>query len=69
VSRAFTAEFGVPPHAYVVGRRVGEARRLLLGGRRPADVAAATGFVDQAHLTRHFKRHVATTPGRFAASA
>jgi AraC-like DNA-binding protein len=67
VSRAFSAEFGVPPHAYVVGRRVGGARRLLLDGVPPADVAAVTGFVDQAHLTRHFKRHVATTPGRFAA--
>jgi AraC-like DNA-binding protein len=67
VSRAFTEAFGVPPHAYVVGRRVGEARRLLLDGRPPADVAAMTGFVDQAHLTRHFKRHVATTPGRFTA--
>jgi AraC-like DNA-binding protein len=24
------------------------------------------GFYDQAHLTRHFKRHVGTTPGRYA---
>jgi AraC-like DNA-binding protein len=31
-------------------------------------VAIAAGFYDQAHLTRHFKRHVGTTPGRFASS-
>jgi AraC-like DNA-binding protein len=23
------------------------------------------GFCDQSHLTRHFKRHVGTTPGRY----
>ncbi|MEM9035365.1 MAG: helix-turn-helix domain-containing protein, partial [Actinomycetota bacterium] len=32
-----------------------------------ADVAVSAGFYDQAHLTRHFKRHVATTPARYAA--
>jgi AraC-like DNA-binding protein len=67
VAKAFTNEFGIPPHAYVVGRRIAEARGLLLDGVPPAEVAAVTGFVDQAHLTRHFKRHVATTPGRFTA--
>jgi transcriptional regulator GlxA family with amidase domain len=29
-------------------------------------VAIETGFHDQAHLSRHFTRHVGTTPGRFA---
>ena len=63
--RAFTARFGVPPHAYLVGRRVELARGLLLEDQAPAAVAAAAGFHDQAHLTRHFRRHVGTTPGRF----
>lgn len=63
--RSFTARFGLPPHAYLVGRRVDEARRLLLAGRPPAEVAAMTGFHDQAHLTRQFRRHVGTTPGRY----
>jgi AraC-like DNA-binding protein len=67
--RAFGARFGVPPHRYVVGRRVGEARRLLLAGMPPAQVAAEVGFHDQAHLTRHFTRFTGTTPARFAASA
>lgn len=63
--RSFSRTFGVSPHAYVVGRRVDEARHRLLEGEPPALVAAQTGFHDQAHLTRHFKRHVGTTPGRF----
>lgn len=67
--RAFTARFGLPPHAYVVGRRIEAARRLLLAGRPPAEAAAVAGFHDQAHLTRHFRRHVGTTPGRFVRRA
>ena len=66
--RSFTRRFGVSPHAYVVGRRIDEARRRLLRGTPPADVATAVGFYDQAHLTRHFRRHTSTTPARYAAS-
>jgi AraC-like DNA-binding protein len=64
--RCFTSTFGVAPHAYQVGRRIELARRLLLDGLPPADVALGAGFFDQAHFTRHFKRHVGTTPGRYA---
>jgi AraC-like DNA-binding protein len=64
-SRAFTTAFGLSPHAYVVSRRVDRARRLLIEGATVADSASATGFHDQAHLTRHFRRHVGTTPARF----
>lgn len=63
--RCFTSAYGLPPHAYLVGRRVAAARRLLLDGRAPAEVAVAAGFHDQAHLSRHFRRHVCTTPGRY----
>ena len=66
--RSFTRQFGVSPHAYVIGRRIDAARRDLLRGARPADVAAAVGFCDQAHFTRHFKRHTSMTPARFARS-
>jgi AraC-like DNA-binding protein len=67
--RSFTREFGLSPHAYVIGRRVDAARRLMLRGTPPADAAVAVGFYDQAHLTRHFKRHTAITPGSYARSA
>ena len=66
--RSFTRRFGVSPHAYVIGRRIDEARRQLLRGTPPADVATAVGFYDQAHLTRHFRRHTSTTPARYATS-
>ncbi|MCX5399831.1 AraC family transcriptional regulator [Streptomyces sp. NBC_00102] len=64
--RAFSGAFGIAPHQYVTSRRVDLARRLLLDGRPPGEVAAAAGFHDQSHLTRHFKRIMGTTPGRFA---
>lgn len=69
LARCFTAAFGVPPHTYLVGRRVDAARHLLLEGRPLAEVAAVVGFHDQAHLTRHFRRHVGTTPGRYGRRA
>jgi AraC-like DNA-binding protein len=64
--RCFTRAFSVAPHAYVLGRRIDAARHQLLDGRPPAEVAAAVGFHDQSHLTRHFRRHVGTTPARYA---
>ncbi|MEV7523318.1 AraC family transcriptional regulator [Streptomyces sp. NPDC091371] len=66
--RSFKAAYGLPPHAYLTGRRVAVARGLLLAGMRPAEAAAAAGFYDQAHLTRHFGRHVGISPARFARS-
>ncbi|MGC5165443.1 AraC family transcriptional regulator [Luteimicrobium sp. DT211] len=65
--RSFTRSYGLPPHQYVLGRRLELARRLLLDGEAAARVATAAGFYDQAHLTRHFRRFLATTPGRFQA--
>lgn len=64
--RAFTREYGLPPHRYLTGRRVDLARRLLLDGVPAAQVAAAAGFYDQSHLTRHFSRMLGTTPARFS---
>ncbi|MBJ7357721.1 AraC family transcriptional regulator [Nocardioides sp.] len=63
--RAFSREYGLPPHRYVVGRRLDRARRLLLDGLPIAEVAVRTGFHDQSHLTRHFRALLGTTPGAF----
>lgn len=67
--RSFGAEFGIPPHRYLTGRRLDRARRMLLAGERAADVAAAVGFHDQAHLTRHFRRLLGVPPAAYARSA
>jgi len=66
--RCFTRTFGISPHRYVLGRRIDEARRRLLDGEPVAEVATGVGFHDQAHLTRHFRRHVGTTPARYASA-
>lgn len=63
--RCFRQTYGLPPHTYLTGKRIDRARCLLLEGCRPAEVATAVGFHDQAHLNRHFVRHVGTTPGRY----
>jgi AraC-like DNA-binding protein len=63
--RAFTREYGLPPHRYLTGRRLDLARRLLLDGQPPAVVATGAGFYDQSHLTRHFQRLLGTTPTRY----
>jgi AraC-like DNA-binding protein len=67
--RSFTSSYGIPPHRYLLGRRLDLARHRLLEGDAAAQVAADTGFYDQAHLTRHFSRLLATTPGRYQRSA
>ena len=68
-ARAFTDVFGIAPHAYVLGRRLDAARDRILAGEPLADVAAATGFFDQAHLTRRFRRFLGTTPQGFRLGA
>jgi AraC-like DNA-binding protein len=65
VLRAFRAATGLPPHAYLNQLRVRRARRLLDDGLPAAEVAAETGFADQAHLTRHFKRVVGVPPAAY----
>ncbi|UUN27887.1 AraC family transcriptional regulator [Streptomyces sp. FIT100] len=64
--RAFSAAFGIAPHQYLMARRVDRARRLLLDGQPASEVAAAAGFYDQSHFTRHFKRLVGSAPGQYA---
>jgi AraC-like DNA-binding protein len=63
--RSFTHRFGISPHRYLVGRRIDVARARVLEGQPLARVAVDVGFHDQAHFTRHFKRHVGTAPGDY----
>lgn len=65
--RAFSREFGMSPHRYLISRRVDEARRLLLQGHPVGAAAVQSGFYDQPHLIRHFKRILGVTPTAFAA--
>ena len=63
--RSFRKRYGMTPHAFLVDRRIQRARHELRRGRPIAEVAAALGFADQAHLQRTFRRVVATTPGQY----
>lgn len=67
--RTFSVEFGMPPHAYQIQLRVRHARRLLAVGTPVAKVARQSGFYDQAHLSRVFKRYTGVTPRQFALGA
>jgi AraC-like DNA-binding protein len=64
--RAFSREYGLPPHLYLTGRRVELARQHLLAGLPVGETAVLAGFYDQAHLTRHFRRMLGVSPGRYA---
>jgi AraC family transcriptional regulator len=70
-SRQFKATTGLPPHQFVIARRVERARLLLQGGTdlSLAEVAADVGFSDQSQFSRHFKRALGVTPGQFQLSA
>jgi AraC-like DNA-binding protein len=64
--RAFRAQVGMPPHAYLTHLRIARAKELLRGGTRASEIAPMVGLYDQAQLTRHFRRLVGTTPARYA---
>lgn len=67
--RVFVGAKGISPHDYLVHCRVRKARELLLKGYGIAGAATETGFADQSHFTRCFKRLMGTTPGRYLKSA
>jgi AraC family transcriptional regulator len=56
-TRLFKESSGQSPYQYVVDARVRKAKELLTTGKFTISEAAYhVGFVDQSHLTRHFKR-------------
>src|SRR5262245_8895558 len=70
-ARRFKAATGLPPHQYVILRRVERAKHLLQQDRdlSLAEIAACAGFSDQSQFSHHFKRLVGVTPGQFRRSA
>src|SRR6266545_3847372 len=69
VSRQFKEAYGLPPSAYLRQVRLRQARRRLAAGAAIAEVAAATGFADQSHLTRWFRRAYGITPAVYQRGA
>ena len=65
-SRRFRNEFDCSPHAYVMGCRMEHAKRQLAQADVPLKVVAAdSGFADQSHMTRLFRRQLNVTPADY----
>lgn len=64
--RVFRKEVGVPPHTYLSQIRVQRAKKLLAQGLPISQVTFETGFADQSHLTKQFKRIIGVTPGKYS---
>lgn len=65
-TRAFKESVGVPPHRYILWRRVDAAATLIRDTAESlAEISLAVGFSDQSHFTRVFMRLVGETPGTF----
>jgi AraC family transcriptional regulator len=63
-ARAFRETTGRAPHQYLLTLRLERARRLLdVPDAALSDIALRSGFADQAHFTRLFKREFGMTPG------
>jgi AraC family transcriptional regulator len=70
-SRQFKRATGLPPHQYVIARRIERVRDQLQSGTdlSLAEVAVGAGFSDQSQFSNHFKRIVGVTPGEFRMTA
>ena len=68
VIRGVSRLTGLTPHAYLTQRRLEQARRLIQCGTPLAEAALASGFYDQSHLNRMFRRRYGFTPGSLASS-
>lgn len=65
-SRAFHASVGDPPHRYLQQRRIERAKTLMADRKLSlTDVALASGFADQHHLSRVFRRNTGSTPSYY----
>ena len=63
--RLFHAEVGVSVSVYQMQLRLAQAKRLLVQGMSISESAISTGFYDQSHFGKNFKRHVGTTPAKY----
>ena len=65
LARQFRAALGTSPYRYSLLRRLDGARERLGAGEAPAEAALASGFADQAHMSRHFKVAFGLSPARY----
>jgi AraC family transcriptional regulator len=64
--KAFSASTGMTLHSFMLARRMGQSRAMLVNSDLPlADIAAAVGFSSQSHFTTVFLERTGVTPGRY----
>jgi AraC-like DNA-binding protein len=65
-ARGFRQATGMPPHRWLLKRRIERAKELLLGGELElAQIALDCGFNDQSHFTRLFVQSQGQSPGKW----
>ncbi|MDE1164975.1 MAG: AraC family transcriptional regulator [Pseudomonas sp.] len=65
-ARMFRTSVGLPPHQFVLARRLARARHLLRHSRLPlGEVALACGFASASHFANRFRQGVGATPGEY----
>jgi AraC-like DNA-binding protein len=67
LARHFRVRLGTSPYRYLIMRRLDRVKSAILSGHSLAETAAASGFADQSHMTRQFKRAFGLTPGHWLA--
>ena len=67
LARLLRREHATTPYGLVLAIRIEYAKDRLRSGAPIAETAFNTGFADQSHLTRHFKRLTGMTPKQYCA--
>ncbi|NDV23722.1 AraC family transcriptional regulator [Desulfovibrio sp. JC022] len=65
LQKLFVKRYGISPQEYIISRRIHEAKSRIQSGESLTEAALNSGFSDQSHFSRHFKRVIGISPGRF----
>ena len=64
--RIFKKNVGLSLHQYLIQTRIKKAAELMKNQNDLVTLALDTGFYDQSHFIRNFKKHIGTTPGNYS---
>ncbi|XPV67802.1 MAG: AraC family transcriptional regulator [Halarcobacter sp.] len=62
--RVFRNSIGITPHQYILIQKIEKSKELILKGMNLNEVAYSTGFNDQSHFIRNFKRIYGYVPSK-----